>query len=287
MMRFFSIGIEENNLDLKKSIVKKIEETKPEGFVIEEKRAGNLLIINYILHNPYDSGPWNLIREKLQHCIADVLTDLILDDLQQAMIQRIIHDEFFYFEKEEMKYICQEVLATVRGEKNRVSRLSSLKNSWHGRIRERIIEHLDTNSEIIIEGFIRFRLKDFTKELVQGISSIADEILIEREYNEFIKLLRYFVEIQEPKINEVHVIVEDDRKYVLLDDSYRVINNDVLKELAKEISDKEISYDDLLISSLITIAPSKITIHDSEKIKNTELLNTINKVFGGKVSYEP
>ncbi|NLO83351.1 MAG: putative sporulation protein YtxC [Clostridiales bacterium] len=287
MMRFFSIGIEENNLDLKKSIVKKIEETKPEGFVIEEKRAGNLLFINYILHNPYDSGPWNLIREKLQHCIADVLTDLILDDLQQAMIQRIIHDEFFYFEKEEMKYICQEVLATVRGEKNRVSRLSSLKNSWHGRIRERIIEHLDTNSEIIIEGFIRFRLKDFTKELVQGISSIADEILIEREYNEFIKLLRYFVEIQEPKINEVHVIVEDDRKYVLLDDSYRVINNDVLKELAKEISDKEISYDDLLISSLITIAPSKITIHDSEKIKNTELLNTINKVFGGKVSYEP
>ena len=239
------------------------------------------------MHNPYDSGPWNLIREKLQHCIADVLTDLILDDLQQAMIQRIIHDEFFYFEKEEMKYICQEVLATVRGEKNRVSRLSSLKNSWHGRIRERIIEHLDTNSEIIIEGFIRFRLKDFTKELVQGISSIADEILIEREYNEFIKLLRYFVEIQEPKINEVHVIVEDDRKYVLLDDSYRVINNDVLKELAKEISDKEISYDDLLISSLITIAPSKITIHDSEKIKNTELLNTINKVFGGKVSYEP
>ena len=76
-------------------------------------------------------------------------------------------------------------------------------------------------------------LRILQKDLTQGISGIAEELLIEKEYNEFIKLLRYFVEIQEPKVNEVHVVVEDDRKYVLLDDSYRVINNDVLKELAK------------------------------------------------------
>ena len=286
-MRFFSIGIEENNLDLKESILRKINDTKPEEFVIEEKKAGNLLFINYILYNPYSSGPWNLVREKLQHHIADIVTDLILNDMQKEIIERIIRDEFFYFEKEDMKHICKEVLAAILGERNGENRLSGLKNSWHSRIRERLIEHLDTNSEIIIEGFIRFRLKDFTKELIQGIGSIADELLIEKEYNEFIKLLRYFVEILEPKISVVHVVVEDDRRYVLLDDSYRVINNDILKELAKEISDKEISYDDLLISSLITIAPSKITIHDCEKIKNTELLNTINKVFRGKVSYEP
>lgn len=286
-MRFFSIGIEENNLGLKKSILRKIDETKPEGFIIEEKQAGNLLFINYILLNPYNSGPWNLVREKLQQNIADIITDFILNDMQLPMIERIVRDDFFYFEKEDMKHICREVLATVLGKKDGDSRLSSLKENWRARIRERIIEHLDTNSELIIDGFIRFRLKDFTKDLTQGISGIAEELLIEKEYNEFIKLLRYFVEIQEPKVNEVHVVVEDDRKYVLLDDSYRVINNDVLKELAKEISDKEISYDDLLISSLITIAPSKITIHDCEKIKNTELLNTINKVFRGKVSYEP
>ena len=51
----------------------------------------------------------------------------------------------------------------------------------------------------------------------------------------------------------------------------------------KEITDKEISYDDLLISSLITIAPKRITIHQYDKIKNIELLNTINNVFSGKV----
>ena len=228
-MRFFSIGIEENNLGLKKSILRKIDETKPEGFIIEEKQAGNLLFINYILLNPYNSGPWNLVREKLQQNIADIITDFILNDMQLPMIERIVRDEFFYFEKEDMKHICREVLATVLGKKDGDSRLSSLKENWRARIRERIIEHLDTNSELIIDGFIRFRLKDFTKDLTQGISGIAEELLIEKEYNEFIKLLRYFVEIQEPKVNEVHVVVEDDRKYVLLDDSYRVINNDVLK----------------------------------------------------------
>ena len=56
----------------------------------------------------------------------------------------------------------------------------------------------------------------------------------------------------------------------------------MLEDLAREISDNDISYDDS-ISSLITIAPNKIVIHDSNKIKNTELLKTIENVFCGKV----
>ena len=111
-----------------------------------------------------------------------------------------------------------------------------------------------------------------------------DDLLIEKEYGEFIRLLRYFVEIQEPKVDEIHVVVGEDNRYVLLDSSLRIINNDLLEDLAREISDKEISHDDLLISSLITIAPRKITIHESERIKNKELLITINTVFSGKVS---
>jgi putative sporulation protein YtxC len=107
--------------------------------------------------------------------------------------------------------------------------------------------------------------------------------LIENEYNEFIKLLQYFVEIQDPKMDEVHVLQQEDKRYILLDSNFKVIHNEMLEQLAREISDKEISHDDLLISSLITIAPCKITIHEYDKIKNVELLNTINNVFTGKV----
>ena len=85
-------------------------------------------------------------------------------------------------------------------------------------------------------------------------------------------------------MDEVHVQLGEDKKYILLDSSLHVINNDMLEDLAREISDKEISHDDLLISSLITIAPRKITIHQCDRIKNIELLNTISNVFCGKVT---
>jgi putative sporulation protein YtxC len=92
------------------------------------------------------------------------------------------------------------------------------------------------------------------------------------------------VEIQEPKIEEVHVLVGLDRKYTLLNSKMEVIDNDILEDLAKEISNDDISHDDLLISSLITIAPNKIIIHNKERMKNQELIETINNVFYGKVN---
>ncbi|HZK34761.1 MAG TPA: putative sporulation protein YtxC, partial [Bacillota bacterium] len=152
------------------------------------------------------------------------------------------------------------------------------------RVWKRIKDHLASNNELVLEGFIRFRMKDFICELEDAVDRAVDDLLIEKEYTEFIKLLRYFVEIQEPKVEEVHVLMREDKKYTLLDSNLYIINNDILEDLAKEISDKEISYDDLLISSLITIAPRKITIHQFDKFQNAELLNTINNVFDGRVT---
>ncbi|WP_252225935.1 putative sporulation protein YtxC [Caldicoprobacter algeriensis] len=283
VMRFFSIGFEGRNLGLMDSVIEKMEDIRFQGFKIEERKAGDLLFINYMVNDSDSCESWSELRDALKYRIADILSDFIVNDLQHMMIERIIEDEYFYFENEDREQIRQEVLNAVFEGKEYESLFNQLREKWHDPIRQRILEHLDTHNELIVEGFIRFRLKDFMKELIETVDKIVEELLVEREYNEFIKLLRYFVEIQEPKVREVHVLVDDDRRYILLDDSMRVINNDILKELAREISDTEMSYDDLLISSLITIAPSKITIHGCDKIKNTELLNTINKVFRGKV----
>jgi hypothetical protein len=46
---------------------------------------------------------------------------------------------------------------------------------------------------------------------------------MEREYKEFIRLLRYFVDIQDPKFDTIHVIVGFDGKYALFDENRREI----------------------------------------------------------------
>lgn len=282
-MQLFSIGVEERDTSIKEALVRKVQTRKPDGLDIEEKKAGNLLFLNYISDGEFDNSTIGQVREQLHRYIADTVSEIILEDMQSHMVEKIIQDEYFYFGREERNKILRDAMAIMWGGNPAVCS-EAIRNRWRNRVWKRIMEHLENNDEMVLEGFIRFRLKDFKHELEEAVDRAVDDLLIEKEYGEFIKLLRYFVEIQEPKVEEVHVVMGEDKKYILLDAGLRIINNDLLEDLAKEISHKEISHDDLLISSLITIAPRKITIHEYDRIQNKELLNTINNVFIGKVT---
>jgi putative sporulation protein YtxC len=106
----------------------------------------------------------------------------------------------------------------------------------------------------------------------------------EREYNEFIRLLRYFVEIQECKIETVHLFQSQDGKYLLYDKNNNHISSEYFDELKSDILDDTINYDDLLISTLITISPQNIVIHEIESFKNKELIQTIINVFTDRIT---
>ena len=57
----------------------------------------------------------------------------------------------------------------------------------------------------------------------------------------------------------------------------------IMDEPTAAISEEEINYDDLLVSSLITLAPRKVTFHSVRYFKNKELLETIKNVFYNNV----
>jgi len=286
-MKIFTIGIKNGSFEMDKFIEGKIEDSKIFGICVEHKKSGDLLYI-HCSNNKEQENDFTECHEsadmRIKAHLADFVSETILHHIQVEMMEKIIQDEYFYFDKPDRNRIMQGAVSSIRKYKCGEGRLQDLKSTWHSRIHERVLEHFETNSDLFIEGFIRFRLKDLVKEVQHAIDRSVRELLIEKEYNDFIKLLRYFVEIQQPKLNEVHVFPVEDRKYTLMDDRLTIINNEFLEDMAKEMSNIEIDNDDLLISSLITIAPNKITIHDYEKIKNIELLNTINKVFRGKVT---
>lgn len=273
-MQFFSIGIEKQNWQFKEQLLKRLKCNMPEGFEVTEEQYENICYIDFFNKERYGAEELIDIKDMLSHSIGSAFAQFLLYDIKEEIIAHIIKKEYFYFEGDEKQNIFQRTVD---------ENISCDERKWAAYIHGRLTEYFSENRELSLEGFIRFRIKDYIDELEYIVGKSVDELLIDREYNEFIKLLRYFVEIQEPKIEEVHVLLEGDKKYTLLDSGFRVINNDMLEDLAKEISDNDISYDDLLISSLITIAPNKIVIHDSNKIKNTELLNTIKNVFCGKV----
>src|SRR5690606_18493691 len=57
-----------------------------------------------------------------------------------------------------------------------------------------------------VEGFLRFRAEAYLEELRDTVAYAVDEWMMERQYQEFLSLLKYFVYIQDAKVPEAHVV---------------------------------------------------------------------------------
>jgi len=283
-MQFLCIGVDESADFILQQITdefKAIDSNKL-GLNIDKVDSGDSasIICSIKDKNAADIDPKDLEMTKIH--ISNALADFIIQEYEEKLISRIINTNYCYFNLDEKKDIFELSLKIVQNDdKNLVNSLFQV----HRRnvIIRRLIEYLENSDSIILEGFVNFRLKDYLKDLEEVVEKAVDDFLMEREYNEFIRLLKYFVEIQEPKFEVIHVLVGYDSKYVLLDEKHREITNECIQEFVNDITQGDINYDDLLVGSLITMAPKKVVIHSNGQFKNRELLETIKNVFNGKV----
>lgn len=254
--------------------------------------------INYSINEVNSEGSTSIIctvndgrfyREKslesykvLKTYISNALADYIIRQYEERLLVRIINSNFCYFNAVERKEILERALNIIRNDdKTFINSLFQIRR--RNVIIRRLMDYFDNSNNIILDGFVNFRLKEYIKDLEEVVDKAVDDFLMDREYREFIRLLRYFVDIQEPKIDTVHVIAGYDNHYTLLDGAKNEITNECIQEYVNEISEGEINYDDLLVSSLITFAPRKIVIHSTGQIRNKELMETIKNVFAGRV----
>ncbi len=221
------------------------------------------------------------IQAIIRHHIARSLSDLILGQWQKLLLKDMIRENYYYFNEEERQNILRYALSHLGYGKG--GQKAAYQQLVKNKIMEKILEFLRQNNQIIVEGFIRFRLKDYVEELQQAVERAVDDFLMDREYQEFIQLLKYFVEIQESRVELVHVLKLPGGAFQLLDGQKQVLRIDYLENLFMDLTEGEINYEDMLISTLITLAPKQIVIHNADCEQRNTVMETINHVFYGRV----
>ena len=217
-----------------------------------------------------------------KHNLANALAEIIICNWEAELINRELKLHHQYFNPQERRTIFDKVIKVLNNPENGFSTVT-YRCSRKTRIVQKVLDYLEINDKIILEGFIRFRLKEYYSEIRAAISVAVEEHLIEKEYHEFIRLLKYFVDIQEPKVETLHVIVKASGGFQLYDDDNNLITSDYLDGFVVDIVDNEITYEDLLISALITLAPRFVVLHVRRQ-EESETLRTIANVFGDRVS---
>ncbi|AGL01160.1 putative sporulation protein YtxC [Desulfoscipio gibsoniae] len=268
-----SIGTAYHKELLKDTLGQELMALKDKGLDVrmEENPAGGLTFLACCV-----SGG-DQVEPVFTHQIAGVITDLITGKWKDKLLRDIIRTNYYYFDDEEKGTIYDYAQQKLNHNENNKEK----DKLW---ILRRLTEYLNFNSDLVIDGFIRFRLKEYVNDLYNVADQAVDDFLSEREYNEFIQLLRYFVEIQDPRAELVNVVMRPDGVFQLYDEVGGFINSDYLKDFMADLAESEINYEDLLISALITISPRKITVHLGNGDFPAGTLETISKVFADRVS---
>lgn len=285
MAQTISIGATQNIGALKARLGREMELFAREGLklVFEENKAGKFTFlacrVSFNGSGEYSEEDYQMI---LKYFMAEIISDVILNYWGDTLLKDIIRTNYFYLGDEEKNLIFDYAARYAKRGENSWKEIGWLNRKNF--ILQKLLDFFHTNDSIIIDGFIKFRLKEYIYELHEAAEKAVDDFLMEREYREFIQLLKYFVEIQEPKIEMVNVLIKSSGTFHLFDEKMVPIKNDYMESTVLNLVDSEINYEDLLISALITIAPMKITLHylHTDRQSSTTL-ETIKSVFTGRV----
>ena len=115
-MQLFSIGIDDKDMELKELIRKKSSVPWIEGLYIEENRIGDLIFLNYNISHILPQKKVEEVKDRLRLIIADTLSDMIMEDMQSVIVQRIIQNEYFYIDRKDQDRILRDATIMWVGE---------------------------------------------------------------------------------------------------------------------------------------------------------------------------
>ena len=241
---------------------------------------------NHIIKILCDDNSYNeRIRDIINLYISNVLYKVVINEYKEKEMLDYLTGNYFFLKQEEIIEVEEEIMKVFLENKslnfdNLIYCLNKVNN-----IIEKIKSCLEENLEINIDGFIRFRMKELREDIESIIDKVIESYMIEKEYREFVKLLKYFVEIQESKIEEINIVINECGNYSIIDKNKKDIFNEFMKELIECKLDSDVKMEDIIISGLITNSPQKIVIHGRGNCSNKEFIDTIESVFENKVSF--
>ena len=210
--------------------------------------------------------------------LSTTLTFFIIDMYEKNIRDNLIKSEYFYFNISERNKIAN---ITYEDLYNTEEAVYSPSERFDG-IYKAIYNYFLNNHSILLKGFVPFRLKNYFEQLLEQIDKSVNKYIIEKEYTEFISLLKIYVKSEVSSCNEVHLIYINS-KTLLLDENKNIIKIDENILSRKYLSDISFSSNDYILNTLLNLIPKKIYIHTMNDTTD-EFINTIKLIFEDRVS---
>ncbi|QIA26804.1 hypothetical protein DYI95_004095 [Thermaerobacter sp. PB12/4term] len=139
---------------------------------------------------------------------------------------------------------------------------------------------------LLVDGFLRFRCRDYVEALELAVDRAVDEYLLDREYRDFVRLLRQFVDLQVPRLDVVHVVVEPSGAFTMTDEQGRAVSLPPGEAwVAGPGEGLAPDPGDALVSALVTVAARRFVVHLRRRNQGLggDTRDMLEQVFGNRV----
>jgi len=262
-----SLCIKTNDSNLLDYLLNELKNIDLENLCFSENQFKNYK--NIIIHYFGDSKTDFISK------ISTILSTLVIDKQEDLLLKKALIQNYFYFdinERNKILSICYDNMA------NDFSCIfdKKFKNLYHS-----FYNFLSTNKSIVLDGFINFRIKEYLNIIDDILSESVNSFIIEKEYLEFISLLKLYISSQNSDCEAVHIIYSS-AESILLDENKNIIITTSEMFKAKYLCDISFSSNDYTLNSLLTLMPKKIYIHLIDSYID-EFINTLQLVFENRV----
>ena len=206
--------------------------------------------------------------------ISEILSLLVLELYEKDIISRILSTDYFYFNQTEKSEILLKYNNLNYEDRETIScKMEKLTKIF--------FNLLEQNNKLYLKGTITFRLSEYIKNLQSQIDSTVNQYLIEKEYNEFVSLLKIYINNEPCKTDLVHLIYNNGSP-TLLDKNKKIIRTDSNILNAKYLSDITFSDSDIVLNTLLNLIPKKIYLHLVNK-QVDEFITTLKLIFENRI----
>lgn len=286
-MRLFTLTTMEKSEEFVKQLVSKIQKELQtlhiaDAVIVTDKHFASYTTI--IADGVMPQFGLVEMAEPVYRAAGEAIADMLVREKEQVLLRQLIQKDFVEYDDTDVSKIMSYCNQFLQGDEQDPyyrpdKSLSRRKQS----IADEVFQYLQLHTDLNLEGFMRFRLFDYFEELREVVEYAVDEFLMDKQYQEFISLLKYFVYIQEAKTPSAHLIHKGGTEFSILNDVFEPIDTSQFdSSFTVEMLDKDINFEDMIVSTLITVSPQQIYIHTREP--DVQIIGTIKQIFEDRVS---
>ena len=209
--------------------------------------------------------------------VCNMLTNFVIEKYEIKILKRLFNLYYFYFddiEKNRILNVCSEIIQNKD------------YNEYDYRYEQIYIalyDYISNNKNIYIDGFINFRLISYYQSLTDLLDMGVKKYLIDKEYREFISILKVYISLNDCCSNIVHAIYNKNN-IILLDENLTKIDVTKHVKINDSLSDISFSQNDYILNTLLSLIPKRIIVHSYDN-SNNEFINTLKMIFEKRLEF--